>query len=147
MSDWNYQIRVHLSDASAEAARRGETDPALAAMLARHRATLVSQYDAFADYVAQAEREGPEHFPLYRWTKATIDDPAKRAKHIPVFALRIAGAEVYPGPAADALEADLRAFVGGAVERITRHDTNPATSIPVPEEFRSPAAGSASASP
>jgi hypothetical protein len=48
----------------------------------------VSQFDAFQNYVAEAEKEGPERFPLYKWTKATIEDPTKRAKHIKTFALQ-----------------------------------------------------------
>jgi hypothetical protein len=44
---------------------------------------------------------------------------------------------VYGREAADALEADLRGLVGGGVvTRISRHDTNPANNIPVPEHLR-----------
>ncbi len=139
---WQYQLRVYLTDALAEVAR---ADPRAAVLrpltdvLDRHRATLVSQFDAFSDYVAEAEAEaaGVDNFPLYKWTKATLDDPAKRAKHIATFALRVGGAEVYPKAAADALEADLRALVGGGVvARISRHDTNPGNNLPVPAEYR-----------
>ena len=28
------------------------------------------QLDAFAEYVSEAEREGPDNYPLYHWTKA-----------------------------------------------------------------------------
>ena len=43
--------------------------------------TLVCQYDAFADYCAEAEARGIEHYPLYAWTKAVVADPAKKAKY------------------------------------------------------------------
>jgi hypothetical protein len=136
-----YQLRVYLNDALAEVARIDRANPVLrplTGVLDRHRATLVSQFDAFADYVAEAEKQGPETFPLYQWTKATLEDPAKRAKHIKAFAIRIDGAEVYSQAAADALEADLKPLAGGAVvERMSRHDTNPANAIPVPPEYRS----------
>jgi hypothetical protein len=109
----------------------------LASILERHGATLVSQLDAFQDYVAEAEREGVERFPLYKWTKATIEDPARRLKHKKAFALRVSGQEVYAKETADALEAALRPLLGaGLVERMSRHDTNPANNLPVPDAYR-----------
>ena len=88
--------------------------------------------------MAEAEKAGPETFPLYKWTKATLDDPAMRAKHIKAFALRIDGQEVYGKTAADALEADLQPLVGGdVVTRMSKHDTNPANNLPIPPEYRS----------
>lgn len=138
---WQYQLRVYLSDELAETARSGRDRSALKPLtdiLDKHHATLVSQFDAFESYVAEAETGGPENFPLYSWTKATIEDPAKRAKHIKAFALRVSGDEVYAKEAADALEADLQPLVGGElVTRMSKHDTNPANNLPVPPEHRS----------
>jgi hypothetical protein len=139
--DWQFQIRVHLTEAGAQSARHDPGSPALAplmAILRAHRATLKCQFDAFADYVAEAEAQGVEHFPLYRWTKATIEDAEKAAKHRKVFAIRVDGREVYARKVAVALEADLQKLVGGAlVTRLSRHDTNPANTMPVPEHLRS----------
>lgn len=136
-----YQLRVYLSDELAEAARQDRYNPALETLtrvLDRHEARLVSQFDAFENYVAEAEREGAENFPLYKWTKATVDDPVKRAKHIKTFALHVSGNEVYAKAAADALEADLQPLVGGeVVTRMSKHDTNPANNLQVPPEHRS----------
>jgi hypothetical protein len=137
---WAYQMRVYLADAFAEMARNDPGNAAikpLAEVLARHDATLKCQFDAFAAYVAEAEAEGVEKFPLYRWTKATLDDPEKRAKHMTAFAIRVAGQEVYAKDLADAIEADLSPLVGGLVTRVSKHDTNPANNLPVPDRFRS----------
>lgn len=137
---WQYQLRLYLSSEAAEAVRSGHGDPALqplTTILTKHGAAMVSQLDAFESYVAEAEAAGPENFPLYKWTKATLGDPGKRAKHAKAFALRISGHEVYGKQAADALEADLQPIVGGnAIERMSRHDTNPANNLPVPPEHR-----------
>jgi hypothetical protein len=137
---WNYQIRIYLTEEAADIAR---TDPGNVAIkpireiLDRHGATMKSQFDAFAEYVAEAERDGVEGFPLYKWTRLTIDDPAKRAKHIKSFAIHVAGAPVYAKPVADALEADLRPLEGGAlITALSRHDTNPANNMPVPAHLR-----------
>ena len=56
---------------------------------------MLCQFDAFAGYVAEAERQGVDGYPLYAWTKATIEDPAKKAKHLKSFALHVNGQEVY----------------------------------------------------
>ncbi len=138
---WQYQLRVYLSDELAEVARSDHNNSALKPLmdiLNKHHAALVSQFDAFENYVAQAEKEGPEDFPLYKWTKATVDDPVKRAKHIKTFALHVSGNEVYAKEAADALEADLQLLVGGElITRVSKHDTNPANNLQVPADYRS----------
>ena len=78
-----YQIRIRLADAAAETARH---DPSareiapLAEILRRHGAALVCQHDAFAAYVAEAERRGPGAFPLYAWTRATIGRPRQEGE-------------------------------------------------------------------
>ncbi len=138
---WQYQLRVYLSEELAEVARSDRNNASLKPLtevLNKHEATLVSQFDAFENYVAEAEEHGPEGYPLYKWTKATVDNPAQRAKHIKTFALHVSGEEVYAKEAADALEADLQPLVGGAVvTRMSKHDTNPANNLQVPAEYRS----------
>jgi hypothetical protein len=125
---WKYQIRINLRPDLAEVARTDPANPALtplADVLTRHGATMKCQLDAFADYVAEAEKHGPEGYPLYEWTKATIEDPVKRAKHLQAFTLYVGG-EVYAKDIADALELDLRLLVDSAlVLRVSKYDTNP----------------------
>jgi hypothetical protein len=78
-------------------ARRGASPPRdpLTDILARHRATVKCQFDAFADCVAEAEMQDTENYPLYAWTRATIEDPAKKAKSIKSFTIHVDGDEVY----------------------------------------------------
>jgi predicted metal-dependent hydrolase len=132
MSDtWQYQIRVKLAPHYAQMARTDPHNAALAslnALLERHRAHMKCQFDAFADYVTQAEREGTEHYPLYRWTRETIENPVKQAKYLEAFTLYVDGDEVYDRALADALEDDLRALASEAVVEIRKLDTNPANS-------------------
>ena len=138
---WQYQIRLRLADAIAETARRDPSAPELAPLpriLARHGAALVCQYDAFAGYVAEAEKRGTDGFPLYAWTKATIEDPVKKTKYLRSFTVHVDGAEVYARETADALEAALDPLVGGPfVVSLARHDTNPANNPQVPKRYRS----------
>ncbi len=143
MSDqWQYQLRIYLADELAEVARGDSAAAALGplpAVLEKHGATMKCQLDAFADYVAEAEAHGVGGYPLYEWTKATIEDPVKRAKHLRSFALHINGEAVYPKQEADGLEADLHPVVDGiSILRISRHDTNPANNPQVPERFHKP---------
>jgi hypothetical protein len=135
---WQYQIRIDLGDL-AEAVRRDPHNPAvkpLADVLSAHHATIKCQFDAFSGYVAEAERNGTDSYPLYEWTKATIADPEKRLKYVKSFTVYVEGNEVYSKEAADALEADLRPLVGQLIVRLSKYDTNPANSPQPPAGFR-----------
>ena len=131
---------MNLGDEFAELARHDPHDPAiepLTDILRKHRATMKCQFDAFADYVAGAEKHGTEGYPLYEWTKATIENPAKKAKYLNSFTLYVDGNEVYAKEYADALESDLQPLVGGKiVTRMSKHDTNPANNPQPPERYR-----------
>jgi hypothetical protein len=138
MTEWQYQVRFDVKDvATAESVRRGQRDPALASLsdiLAKHRALAKCQFDAFAEYVAEAEARGLQHYPLYAWTKATIENPAKKEKYLKSFTLYVGDQEVYAKETADALEADLQPLAAsGLITRLSKYDTNPANSPQPPE--------------
>jgi hypothetical protein len=139
-SEWDYQIRLELADEYARIAHDKPDNPSLEPIthiLARHRAALQNQFDAFAFYVEEAERQGPDNFPLYKWTKATIEDPVKKAKHQKIFTLYVEGEEVYPKEKAEALEAELLPLVGGGIiEKLAKYDTNPANNPQAPAHLR-----------
>ncbi|SAL16501.1 hypothetical protein AWB73_00841 [Caballeronia turbans] len=126
---WQYQVRIRLAPEYAALARQDPANEKLApinTLLMRHGAHMKCQYDAFADYVAQAQRDGVEHYPLYRWTRETIENPAKKAKYLEAFTLYVNGDEVYDKALADALEADLQSLRSDALIDIRKFDTNPA---------------------
>jgi hypothetical protein len=128
-----------MNEAEAALARQTPDDPALsplADILRHHGASVKNHYDAFAEYVAAAEAEGIEKYPLYKWTRATIEDPEKQAKHLKIFTVHVGDSELYDRPVADALEADLQALVGGLLTRVSKHDTNPANNPQMPEHLR-----------
>lgn len=138
---WQYQVRFDLSDsAMAESVRSERGDPALAPLidiLARHRAAPKCQFDAFAEYVAAAEANDTEKYPLYAWTKATIEDAAKKAKYLKSFTLYVEGREIYAKEIADALEADLQPLAAsGLITRLSKYDSNPANNPQPPQPSR-----------
>lgn len=138
---WEYQVRINMDGDIAELARSDPDNATLKPVmdiLGKHRASLKCQYDAFAGYVAEAEKHGVEKYPLYSWTKETIEDPVKKAKYIKAFTLYVDGNEVYAKVNADALEADLQPLVGGAlITQMSKHDTNPANNPQPPARHRS----------
>jgi hypothetical protein len=141
MSDqWEYQVRIDLGDGLGEVARRDPGNPAikqLADILNRHRARMKCQFDAFADYVAEAERRGTNDYPLYAWTKATIEDPEKKAKYLKSFTLYVDGKEVYEKSRADALESDLQPLISSKlITRLSKYNTNPADNPQPPTQYR-----------
>ena len=137
MSDaWLFQIRITVSPEAA-ATLRGDPQcmpPALRDVLRRHDASLRCQFDAFSDYVNEAERLGPEKYSLYRWTKETIWNPDKKSKYLRSFTVYVNSDEVYPGEIADLLQAELSALAGIAgIERVVKIDTNPANNPQPPK--------------
>ena len=127
---WQFQIRVTFMPELADALRANspyEGRDLLEAVLREHDASLKCQFDAFADYVEEAERAGSERYPLYQWTKDTIDNPEKKAKYLKSFAVYVRGEEVYERETADSLYAQLSALAEQVrIESVNRFDTNPA---------------------
>jgi hypothetical protein len=126
---WQFQLRIAVSPELA-ASLRG--DPAsqsyalLGDILRKHNASLKCQFDAFADYVSEAEKLGVENYPLYQWTKETIEQPEKKARYLRSFTLYVDGEEVYSKERADPLQAELDTLVGdGAIQSVVKFDTNP----------------------
>jgi hypothetical protein len=128
--DLKFQLRLTLTDEFAPIARNNPGHPSISNLtdiLSRHDAAMKCQFDAFADYVKEAEDKGIEQFALYDWTKRTIEDPAKEAKYTKSFTLYVEGNEIYDKDKADALEAELKPLVGGLiVAKMFKYDTDPA---------------------
>lgn len=128
-SPLQFQLRITASAELADSLRADPScaaHPALRAILQTHHATLKCQFDAFADYVSEAERMGTEHYPLYQWTRQTVENPEKKAKYLQSFTLYVNGEEVYGKDAADALEASLSKLIDtNGILRVSRYDTNP----------------------
>lgn len=136
-AQWQYQIRLQMTDEFAQLPdQRAALQPVLD-VVERHNATVKSQYDAFAGYLAEAEANGVEKYHLYEWTRATIENPKKREKYQKAFTVYVDGQEVYDREIAEAIEADLQQLVGGKlVKTITKHDTNPANNPQMPAKYR-----------
>ena len=95
------------------------------------------QYDAFVDYVEEAEKYGLENYPLYEWTKATINDSAKKEKYVKSFTLYVQGKQVYEKELAEALESDFQPLLrSGLITKLSKHDTNPANNPQPPAGVR-----------
>ena len=129
-NEWKYQVRFTASDALAALLREQAVSLAharLAALLSEHQATIQCQYDAFAGYVAEAQSHGTEHYALYDWTLATIENPDKKRKYLRAFTVYVNGAEIYDKAIADALDAGLSALTeDGAISDVKCFDSNPA---------------------
>jgi hypothetical protein len=126
---WQYQLRINVSTELAAILRgdpSGTAHAPLRDILSRHRASLKCQFDAFADYVSEAQRLGPEKYPLYQWTRETIENPEKKAKYLQSFTIYVDGEAVYSRAIADSLESALRPLVGNTgIVSMARFDTNP----------------------
>jgi hypothetical protein len=135
-----YQIRIYLDERLAEVARHEPGNLALKPLtdiLTKHGATMKCQYDAFVDYVEEAEKYGLENYPLYEWIKATINDSAKKEKYVKSFTLYVQGKQVYEKGLAEALESDFQPLLrSGLITKLSKHDTNPANNPQPPAGVR-----------
>jgi hypothetical protein len=94
---------------------------------------VICQYDAFADYVSEAERLGIDKYSLYQWTRETIENPEKKAKYLRSFTVYVNGEQIYDEQTADEMETEILALCSGSgasggiksgIERVSKFDTN-----------------------
>ena len=130
MSDWLYQVRIRVSDNLSESLRSGNhTDLAqkLDKISNDHGMSLVCTYDAFKGYCDEAEENGIDEYALYEWTKSTIENPEKKAKHLKSFAFYRGFEQIYEKELALSLEENLEKLGKGAdLLEIKVIDSNPA---------------------
>ena len=137
MSDWLYQIRIKVSEKLSEDLR-SVNDLGLSKEINKiasdNNARLVCTFDAFAEYCEEAEREGIEQYQLYHWTKNTIDNPEKKAKHLKSFAFYEGYNQVYSKKLACSIEQRLKNLDGGNdIVEIHLIDSNPANNPQPPK--------------
>jgi hypothetical protein len=135
-STLKFQLRLTVSPELASALRAdssGAAQVALQRILHRHNATVICQYDAFADYVSEAERLGIDKYSLYQWTRETIENPEKKAKYLRSFTVYVNGEQIYDEQTADEMETEILALCSGSgasggiksgIERVSKFDTN-----------------------
>tara|TARA_Y100001934_G_scaffold188750_1_gene222623 strand:+ start:1229 stop:1642 length:414 start_codon:yes stop_codon:yes gene_type:complete len=130
MSDWLYQVRIRVSDNLSESLRSGNhTDLAqkLDKISNDHGMSLVCTYDAFKGYCDEAEENGIHEYALYEWTKSTIENPDKKAKHLKSFAFYRGFEQIYEKELALSLEENLEKLGKSAdLLEIKVIDSNPA---------------------
>ena len=137
---WLYQIRLQLTPSLAKEIRSDKESDAtrqLQDMLSAYDASLLCQFDAFANFCREAERNGEHDLPLYKWTKATIEDEAKKAKYLKIFTIYVNDEQLYSKRIADSLEKDLKVLASNSgIEKISKYDSNPENNPQTPAKYR-----------
>ena len=137
MSDWLYQIRIKVSDKLSQDLRgvnELKLSKAITKIATDNSSRLVCTFDAFAEYCEEAEREGIEQYELYHWTKSTIDNPEKKAKHLKSFAFYEGNNQVYSKDLACSIEQRLKDLNSGdEIVEINLIDSNPANNPQPPK--------------
>jgi len=127
--NWLYQVRIRLRKEIAEAVRfdyENEVAEKIVNLAKKHKTSLVCTLDAFSGYVKEAEKNGIENYPLYKWTKKTIQNEEKVKKHSLAFAFYYKEEQVYPKKIAEKLHNDLLVFYeAGVIKELRLIDTNP----------------------
>ena len=137
MSDWLYQVRIRVSENLSESLRSGNhTDLAqkLDKISNDHGMSLVCTYDAFKGYCDEAEENGVDKYALYEWTKSTIENPEKKAKHLKSFAFYRGFEQIYDKELALSLEKNLEKLgISDDLLEIKVIDSNPANNPQPPK--------------
>jgi hypothetical protein len=137
MSGWLYQIRIKVSEGLSKDLRGLKKLPLskeITKIATDNKSRLVCTFDAFASYCAEAEKEGIEQYELYHWTKATIDNPEKKAKHLKSFAFYEGNNQVYSKKLALSIEKRLKNLDSGSdILEINLINSNPANNPQPPE--------------
>ena len=137
MSDWLYQVRIRVSENLSESLRSGNhTDLAqkLDKISNDHGMSLVCTYDAFKGYCDEAEENGIDEYALYEWTKSTIENPEKKAKHLKSFAFYRGFEQIYEKELALSLEENLEKLgISEELLEIRVIDSNPANNPQPPK--------------
>ena len=137
MSDWLYQIRIKVSEKLSEDLRSVndlELSKEINKIASENNSRLVCTFDAFAEYCEEAEREGIEQYELYHWTRSTIDNPEKKAKHLKSFAFYEGDNQIYSKELARSIERRLRDLdSGNDIIEISMIDSNPANNPQPPK--------------
>ena len=137
MSDWLYQIRIKVSEKLSKDLRN-INDSRLAKEINKiafdNDCRLVCTFDAFTEYCDEAEKEGIENYELYHWTKSTIEDPEKKAKHLKSFAFYEGDNQVYSKELAYSIQQHLKDLdSGNDIVEINMIDSNPANNPQPPK--------------
>ena len=136
---WQYQLRINFSEKFAniiENKTNCEKLIDLNNLLDQYKASIVSQYQAFKKYVEEAEIEGIEKYPLYKWTKATIENNEKKQKYLKSYTISIKGNDLYDKDIAETLEHSLSLLIDeNNIISVNKYDTNPNNNPQVPKKY------------
>ena len=136
MTEWFYQIRIFVtSDLSADlrSFQYSAAAKAIIKVATDNSMEPICTYDAFKSYCDEAEQNGLHEFPLYHWTKSTIEDPVKVQKHQKSFAFYLGNEQVYSKAAAEKLYDELASLKLENILDIKLIDSNPANNPQPPQ--------------
>ena len=96
------------------------------------------QFDAFSGYVIEAEKNGVENYPLYKWTKATIENNEKKEKYLKSFTVYVKDSQIYSKGLADKIESELISIKkeNKYITSISKFDTNPKNNPQIPKQYQ-----------
>ena len=135
--DWLYQIRIRVNDEMSSNLRKNKPSGLarqIKSLARKHGTTIVCTYDAFVDYCREAESNSVEDYPLYAWTKQTIENPEKKLKHLKSFAFYRNNDQVYERALAETIYSELLPLAdNGTIDEVKLIDSNPANNPQPPK--------------
>ena len=124
-----FQIRLNVN-------KQFTVNEDLNTLLEVHDASLISQYDAFVNFINECESKDETDNPLYKWTKETIEDKNKKIKYKNIYSVLINKQQVYKEEIADSIINKIEELNIISVESIDKFDTQPKNNPQPPKKFR-----------
>ena len=133
-----YQVRINVKDEAAKKIR--EKSPTylyskITSILSKIDGKLICQFDAFNNFVKECEMEGETNNPLYKWTKDTIQNEAKKKKYLKSFTIYINKEQLYDKQTADYIEAKLKDLRDENILQISKYNSDPKNNPQPPKKY------------
>ena len=128
--NWLYQVRIRVDTELSDSLRANQltgTSGIIFSLASQYGLRPVCTYDAFRGYCLEAEANKLEDFPLYEWTKNTIENPEKIEKHKKSFAFYKENKQIYEEDLAKSFYEKLKPLLEeNKIQELNLIDSNPA---------------------
>ena len=138
MSELFYQVRFDVIEEIASEVRKKnykKLNEKLNFILEEVNADLVCQYDAFKNFILECEKENEVNNALYKWTRDTIENKAKKQKYLRSFTVYVEGEQLYEKKIADFLEFEIKKLNEKKIIKINKYNSDPKNNPQPPKKY------------
>ncbi len=133
-----YQIRIDVKESLALQIKRkkySDTVYNLVNYLNKKNSILICQLDAFKGFVNECENNNQVNSPLYKWTKDTINNQAKKEKYKKSFTVYVNNEQLYEKEVAQEILEAIKKINCSEITNVRLIDSNPKNNPQPPKKY------------